>query len=238
MKPAYEQWLHEQQYAPPTVIAQLNRVRRVEECYGDLDQSYYHDKLSSVISELQYSVADERGHRENPSKIQINGNIRNNLNSYRDAVRRYKRYLDLLPQQQNQEPSDNALDELSNGQKFSFERDMQASLRKEIGQLESGIEIIDEGAERSVDSGFIDITCRDSSGNIVVIELKAGTANQRAIAQILSYMGDISIEEEGKKVRGILVAADFDKKTIAAARMVPDLTLRKYSVRFSFTDVV
>ena len=113
---------------------------------------------------------------------------------------------------------------------------MQAALRIEIDQLERGLTIIDDGAERSVDSGFIDITARDASGRTVVIELKAGPAGQRAVAQILSYMGDVAAEEESGKVRGILVASSFDAKSKAAARMVPSLILRKYSVRFLFSD--
>lgn len=113
---------------------------------------------------------------------------------------------------------------------------MQAALRVEIGQLEPGLTIIDDGAERSVDSGFIDITARDAANAIVVIELKAGRAGRDAIGQILSYMGDIAAEEDGGKVRGILVASDFDGKAKAAAKMVPNLILRKYSVQFSFSD--
>ena len=119
---------------------------------------------------------------------------------------------------------------------MGLERDLQAALRIDIKQLESGLTIIDDGAERSVDSGFIHITARDASGTTVVIELKAGEANQRAIAQILSYMGDVAAEEENIKVRGILVASDFDSKAKAAARMVPYLVLRKYNVRFNFLD--
>ena len=70
----------------------------------------------------------------------------------------------------------------------------------------------------------------------VVIELKAGLAGQRAVAQLLSYMGDVSAEEEGRKIRGILVASDFDRKAKAAARMVPNLALRRYSIQFRFSD--
>ena len=87
-----------------------------------------------------------------------------------------------------------------------------------------------------MESGFIDITARDADGTTVVIELKTGVAGQRAIAQILSYMGDIVSEEEGAKVRGILVASDFDAKAKAAARVIQNLVLRKYSVRFAFSD--
>ena len=47
-------------------------------------------------------------------------------------------------------------------------------------------------------------------------------------------MGDLQEEESGKKVRGILVAHDFDKRVKAAARVVPTLTLKKYSIEFKF----
>jgi hypothetical protein len=39
-----------------------------------------------------------------------------------------------------------------------------------------------------------------------------------------------------EQVRGILVASRFDSKAKAAARMVPGLILRKYSVKFMFSD--
>ena len=71
---------------------------------------------------------------------------------------------------------------------------------------------------------------------MVVIELKTGTARQKAVAQILSYMGDLAEEESTLAVRGILVAGDFDKKARAAARMVPNLSLRKYSLHFKFSE--
>jgi RecB family endonuclease NucS len=132
--------------------------------------------------------------------------------------------------------TEKAINDEEVGQRIGLERDMQAALRNGIEQLENGLSIIDDGAERSVESGFIDITAQDSTGTVVVIELKTGVAGQRAVAQILSYMGDIVAEQDGAKVRGILVASDFDSKAKAAARVIPDLALRKYSVRFTFSD--
>jgi hypothetical protein len=72
---------------------------------------------------------------------------------------------------------------------FGLERDLQAALRANIAQLERGLKIIDGGKERATDAGRIDITAVDLSGNIVVIELKAGAASPRAIAQVLAYIG-------------------------------------------------
>ena len=63
---------------------------------------------------------------------------------------------------------------------------MQSALRKAIEQLEAGLVIADGGTERSVASGFIDITAMDDSDNVVVIELKTGTARRDAVGQILS----------------------------------------------------
>lgn len=86
------------------------------------------------------------------------------------------------------------------------------------------------------EAGRIDITAIDSRGNIVVIELKAGMARPEAIAQILAYMGSVS-ETDRKPVRGILVAGDFHKKVILAAKNVTSLELKKYSFVFNFESV-
>ena len=86
-----------------------------------------------------------------------------------------------------------------------------------------------------MDSGFIDITAEDKQGATVVIELKAGTAEHKAIAQVLSYMGDLV--SEAKQVRGILVAGGFTDRAISAARAVPNLSLRKYAFKFSFQAI-
>ena len=70
----------------------------------------------------------------------------------------------------------------------------------------------------------------------VVIELKVGRAKDAAIGQILGYMGALT-EEESKTVRGILIAEEFDDRTIYAARFVPNLTLKTYVMVFNFQDI-
>lgn len=243
MKAGYRHWLEEQKYATNTITAQMHRAGRVEEHHGDLDEHYDKDRLASLIDLLRYSNDDQRHNRPNPSKIPFDGNVRNNLASYRNAVERYRKFRDAAGDAAdvNETEAGHAGSGGSSiaedvGQRIGLERDLQAALRIEIDQLEQGLTIVDDGAERSVESGFIDITARDASGTIVVIELKAGPAGQRAVAQILSYMGDVAAEEENGKVRGILVASSFDAKARAAATMVPNLILRKYGVRFLISD--
>lgn len=119
---------------------------------------------------------------------------------------------------------------------FGLERDLQIALRSNIGQLEEGLKIIDEGKEQTTEAGRIDITAEDKEGIIAVIELKAGAATPACITQILSYMGALS-EAKQKPIRGILIAGDFQSRVVFAARAVPNLQLKKYSFRFSFEAV-
>lgn len=111
---------------------------------------------------------------------------------------------------------------------------MQAAIRRNIQQIEKGLRITDGGKERSVDTGFIDIMTVDADSTPVVIELKTGVAGQRAVAQILSYIGSVMEEEQTDHVRGILIASNFDKKARAAAKVVPSLTLMRYQILFQF----
>lgn len=249
MRNDYRSWLEAQQYDSGTITAQLHRVGRVEENYGNLDDHFGRGTLQSVIDELSYSTEDERRGKPNPSKIPFQGNTRNNLQSYKNAVVRYRKFLTGWERADTEAPLVNLAQpkpmgkevvtaEVPMAQRFSLERDMQVMLRRNIASLGQTLTIIDEGIERSVDSGFIDITCHDSfDASFVVVELKSDKADSRAIGQILGYMGDLSDEEENQKIKGILIAHDFDKRAKAAARVVPSLTLMKYSVAFKFDKV-
>jgi endonuclease len=246
MRPDYKKWLEDQQYDSGTIVAQLHRTGRVEKYYGDLEVLHKDGKLQAVIDELTYSVADDRLKKPNPSKIPFEGNTRNNLASYKNAVVRYKKFLSGESTQSDADfssatgPVEASVAQLRNlseaqAEKLSLERDMQAALRRDIKRLGSSLLVIDDGAERAVDSGFIDITCEDEVDNaIVVVELKAGRADSRAIGQILGYMGDLAQEEEGRQIRGIVVAHEFDRRAKSASRAVPGLKLVRYSVQFRF----
>lgn len=241
-KDLYRRWLEEKGYDQGTINAQIYRASRVEEYHGDLDEHFSRDGMVELLRILTYTKVDENKQLENPSKIPFNGDIRKNIAAYGGAARRYLKFItegadgftdnvELSEELIEGKKSINATD----GQRVGLERDMQISLRKNIQQLEPGMVITDEGVERAVSSGFIDITARDANGITVVVELKSGRAGRNAVGQIISYMGDIYEEEDGE-VRGILIAADFDKNAISAARMVPNLKLLKYSVRFEFLD--
>ena len=210
----FKEWLGKRGLKKSSIATHLTDAQRVENHYGDLDELYTTDRLDdgaigSLVAEIPDIAAKNRA-------------------SYRTAVRRYREY----KEQTDPGPVVNGDD--GRARLIGLERDLQAALRGCIEELESGLHITDGGNERSVASGFIDITAKDRNGKIVVIELKAGTARREAIGQVLSYMGDVA-EEESAEVRGILVAGEFDDKARAAARVVPGLSLRRYRVKFEFS---
>lgn len=238
----YPVWLAEQKYSEKAQSARKTRVRKIEKHYGDLKERLANGTYQDVINDLNYSTNDKRANKPNPSRIKITGDLREGLSSYKSAAVLYRKFLNdngfkaiQLEAGSSGEAEDTPTTEESNRQRLSLERDMQAALRRNIESLDPALKIVDDGAERAVDSGLIDITC-DDGNSIVVIELKAGKADSRAIGQILGYMGDLQEEEGGKPVRGILVAESFDKRTKAAARVVPTLGLRTYSIEFKFTQ--
>ena len=214
-KHGFKEWLEQRGLKKNSVTTHLSDARRVEKHCGDLDQLYKaHRLVDTAIGGL---VAE------------VPGIAAKNRSSYRAAVRRYREY-------REQTDPDTVPPEVDDGRAriIGLERDLQAALRGCIDQLEAGLHVTDGGDERSVASGFIDITAKDRNGKVVVIELKAGTARRDAIGQVLSYMGDVA-DEESAEVRGILVAGEFDDKARAAARVVPGLSLRRYRVKFEFS---
>ncbi len=245
MRDGYAKWLLDQGYAGNTASSQQSWVRKVEQAYGSLDDLKLSGGIDELIREMTYSSDDERRNRANPTRIPIEGNVRNGLASYKASVVLYRRFLD----EAGPPPSNItlmgdvvALAEVvvaqgssDEKQRLSLERDMQTALRRNITQLEQGLKIIDGGAERFVASGFIDILCEDDQGRLVVVELKAGKSDPRVVGQTLGYMGDLIEEDAVQSVRGIIVAHEFDQRTKSAARAVPNLSLMRYAVSFTFS---
>lgn len=86
-------------------------------------------------------------------------------------------------------------------------------------------------------AGHIDLLAVDSRKNLVVIELKAGEADRQVCGQIQAYMGWVHENlAAGRSVRGIIVPSDFSDRMKLAAKVVPNLDLKAYSVVFQFRD--
>ena len=95
-----------------------------------------------------------------------------------------------------------------------------------------------DGVEYPTEVGPIDILAVDNDGNFVVFELKLSRGADRALGQILRYMGWIERKlANGKKVMGVIVAKHVDKKLKYAASITPTITLFEYELNFDIKEV-
>jgi hypothetical protein len=81
--------------------------------------------------------------------------------------------------------------------------------------------------------GFIDILTVDEHDNFIVFELKLSNGPDRALGQLLRYMGWVKANlAADKKVEGIIVASKMDDKIKYAVTMVPEVSLYEYVMNF------
>lgn len=121
---------------------------------------------------------------------------------------------------------------------LTMEKDLELFLYNDISSLDLSLDLPDDIETRQprVESGRVDILAQDKDGTFVVIELKAGTAKDQALTQLLAYMGDIG-EQFNTGARGILVAHGFSDKLVKASKLVPSVKLMKYNIAFSFEPI-
>ncbi|WP_162256785.1 AAA family ATPase [Achromobacter sp. Root170] len=88
----FKAWLEAQKYNDATVAMQVNRARRISQSYGDLDELFKSGGLERLQQELAYSKEDERSQKPNPAKFSIDGNIYNNMATYRKTIDYYRQF--------------------------------------------------------------------------------------------------------------------------------------------------
>jgi len=126
---------------------------------------------------------------------------------------------------------------------LSLESDLEMFLIAHLTELEAGLRRYQEngssGQQISVEAaGRIDVLAIDKDNALVVIEIKAGEANDGVCGQILRYMGWVKARLAGdRSVRGIVVANEFSERLHLAAKVMPNVILKKYEVSFNFKSV-
>ncbi len=198
------------------------------------------DGMASIPGLFANASADEAAGRPDPTQMNVGEcSLLGVLRWYKSHLNQYSMFrlsggdVDFEEEENETVEGFDVDDEVGAVGVSGLEADLQAALRENIEQLKPGLTICDGGAERKVASGFLDILARDGLGRLEVIELKAGTARDAVIAQILGYMGDLT-GQASKPARSIIVAADFRTRVQSSARAISDLALKSYRYRFEF----
>jgi endonuclease len=133
--------------------------------------------------------------------------------------------------------------ESSYGSEFAYERDLRNYLSKNLGKLEPGLKLYEEegitGVEFPVGGRFIDILGVDSTGALVVIELKVSRGYDRVIGQLLRYMGWIrqNLAEDSQAVRGLIVAKEITSDLKIACMEARNIELFEYELSLTLTRI-
>ncbi len=141
--------------------------------------------------------------------------------------------------EENGEEEDTTEENLEEVQ-MSLEGDLESFILKDLASVEDGLSQYqgDRGEQFSVDSRRIDVLAVDKEGSFVVIELKAGTATDSVLAQVLAYMADVRKTLAGqKRVRGLIIAYGFSDRLTSAVSLLENVALMKYKVKFDFERV-
>lgn len=198
-------------------------LNRIDQLIGGLDERIAADGIEAV---REWGSTQSAGPFENyPSQA-------------RSVL---KRYLQFAFEANSTEVSEedvaaSLVEEPSSGVVFQLEREMQSAVRKQLGALESGLVEADGGSEMVVATGRVDIVAKDSKGDLVAIELKAGPCTPGALEQVLGYAQALE-DEKGLPVRAFLVASSFPDRIRAAAKRTKGLELRTYEFTMQFKAV-
>ncbi|MCO4856498.1 endonuclease NucS [Herbaspirillum sp. WGmk3] len=165
-----------------------------------------------------------------------------------DGVRRRTRYLqyaddyDAFLELAAGEEGDNSEGTVNGSLEFALEAHLRDFLAKNLSQIESGLRLYRDG-ERSgieypVGAGRIDILAVDSEEKLVVIELKLSQGRNKALGQLLYYMGWVDSNLRRGQSRGIIIASEISDELSIAVKRVSGISLCQYKMDFAINKVV
>lgn len=152
----FEAYARGRKLADRTISQRIYALKRIERAHGiDLDAEFESDGMRGILSRFSFTASDARIGTPNPTQMDIEADkLLVHLRWYRSHLADYARFSSgnvPLPGEpiEDEDGSEDLLEEVV-GKTFALERDLQAALRGNIGQLEEGLAIIDDGAERRI----------------------------------------------------------------------------------------
>jgi len=126
-------------------------------------------------------------------------------------------------------------------QRFALEADLRDFLARNLTVLEPGLRLYADGnrsgIEFPIDRGHIDILAVDKNDKFVVVELKLSHGRNKALGQLMYYMGWVDEHLGRSPCRGVIVAGDISDELVTALRRVPGVSLFRYRISMSVEAV-
>jgi len=139
---------------------------------------------------------------------------------------------------------DEIIDDLSESiekQKFSYEKDLQTSLRLQVTNLFLNYKIFgnnSEGIEYAIQNRRIDVLLEHiSTKDLLAIELKSGEADFRVFGQISMYLGLLKEKFPQKNIQGMIIAGSIQDSLRQATRTTENVSLKTYRMNIELEEV-
>jgi hypothetical protein len=128
------------------------------------------------------------------------------------------------------------------GTYFSYEKDLQDSLISQVEELFPGYKIFGnnkEGIEYNINGKRIDLLLDHKTENkLLIVELKAGSANYKVFGQISMYMGPLKQQYPDKEVSGIIIAGEIDESLKMSILTNKNVKAMTYKMKLTLDEVM
>lgn len=230
MKNEYRHFL-KKQYKTTTTSSYLSGINHLSRHYGeDIFQISDYETVEQIRS--QYDL--QGTHR----KVGEYGN-----GAARASIRQYSFFIKLLSDN-NLELNETHTSSLAKhataddttdmNMSFTYERDLHNSLICQATELFPEHNL--KGTEYTIGNGRIDLLL-ENEDELLVIELKSGTASADVFGQISMYLGLLKQEFPEKNIRGVVIASEIHKGLKYACDTNPLITCMTYAMNISLTAI-
>src|SRR5262249_24835559 len=99
---------------------------------------------------------------------------------------------------------------------------------EQLDAIEPGLRLVNR--QLSTPAGRLDLLCKDTEGNYVVVELKRMQGTDQVVGQILRYMGWLKETHHTEKVRGIIIVGRKDQTLSYAVSGASNVTVKEFKI--------
>jgi hypothetical protein len=111
--------------------------------------------------------------------------------------------------------------------RFALESHLRDYLAANMGRIEPGLTLFTAGGRSGI----------DSAGRFVVVELKLSRGRNKALGQLLYYMGWVDANLGKAPCRGYIIASEITEELRIAVKRAQGVSLAQYNLSFSVTSV-